>query len=329
MSEQQLQQFFNDQLREVQEHSLDVADFTKNHQLPLARIKKIMKSDEDVRMISAEAPVLFAKACEIFILELTLKAWRHAEENKRRTLQRNDVSAAIARTDIFDFLLDVVPKEDLTGGPEGGQGAGSSNPMPQGAPQQPMGPSMGQPGMAGMAPGGGGMMPQGMFPFPFSMPPGSEALLQGMQMPPMNPGGMQAMPGMQQMQGMGPGSSQPTQQQQGSMPQQQQATGGMDAMQGWQMPNMPPQGGMQMPQGAMDGMPQGGMQMPQGGMDSMQQGMQQGMQMVQGMAQGMDGMSQGGMAMDPAAIMSFMAGLSQQGQFPFFPPTTSGGPPGK
>ena len=26
-----------------------------------------MKSDEDVRMISAEAPVLFARACEFFI----------------------------------------------------------------------------------------------------------------------------------------------------------------------------------------------------------------------------------------------------------------------
>ncbi len=38
-------------------------------------------------MISAEAPVLFAKACEIFILELTLRAWMHTEENKRRTLQ--------------------------------------------------------------------------------------------------------------------------------------------------------------------------------------------------------------------------------------------------
>ena len=42
-----------------------------------------MKSDEDVRvipiiivkMISAEAPVLFAKACEIFIIELTHRAW--------------------------------------------------------------------------------------------------------------------------------------------------------------------------------------------------------------------------------------------------------------
>src|SRR6218665_474856 len=38
-------------------------------------------------MISAEAPVLFAKAAEIFINELTLRAWVHAEENKRRTLQ--------------------------------------------------------------------------------------------------------------------------------------------------------------------------------------------------------------------------------------------------
>ena len=41
-----------------------------------------MKSDEDVRMISAEAPVMFAKACEFFILELTMRAWNHAEENK-------------------------------------------------------------------------------------------------------------------------------------------------------------------------------------------------------------------------------------------------------
>lgn len=29
----------------------------------------------------------------------------HAEENKRRTLQRTDVAAAITRTDIFDFLV--------------------------------------------------------------------------------------------------------------------------------------------------------------------------------------------------------------------------------
>lgn len=72
-----------------------------------------MKADEDVRMISAEAPVIFARACEMFILELTLRSWNHTEENKRRTLQKNDIAAAITRTDIFDFLVDIVPREDL------------------------------------------------------------------------------------------------------------------------------------------------------------------------------------------------------------------------
>ena len=222
---EQLRQFWYQQAQEILQVGTDPAEF-KNHQLPLARIKKarghvrplslravgcgagswlkallgasihlllmslrlqIMKSDEDVRMISAEAPVLFARvcptqlpfqvlelrpatgpgamhylqaqctfcrrirpgagqgtalsfkrralwtsgrtqcpfiasgldvgvwgarerrvspqACEMFILELTLRSWNHSEENKRRTLQRNDIAAAITRTDIFDFLV--------------------------------------------------------------------------------------------------------------------------------------------------------------------------------------------------------------------------------
>ena len=63
-------------------------------------------------MISAEAPILFAKACEIFVLELTLRSWLQTEENKRRTLQKNDVAAAIGKSDTFDFLIDIVPRED-------------------------------------------------------------------------------------------------------------------------------------------------------------------------------------------------------------------------
>lgn len=102
-----LNSFWLEQMDEVQ-HANDF----KNHLLPLARIKKIMKSDEDVRMISAEAPVLFAKACEMFILELTHRAWAQTEEAKRRTLQRSDISAAIQKTDIFDFLIDIVPRDE-------------------------------------------------------------------------------------------------------------------------------------------------------------------------------------------------------------------------
>ncbi|KAI4317762.1 hypothetical protein L6164_025605 [Bauhinia variegata] len=106
--QQQLQNFWANQYQEIDQ----VADF-KNHSLPLARIKKIMKADEDVRMISAEAPVIFARACEMFILELTMRSWINAEENKRRTLQKNDIAAAITRTDVFDFLVDIVPRDDL------------------------------------------------------------------------------------------------------------------------------------------------------------------------------------------------------------------------
>ncbi|KAL6011631.1 Nuclear transcription factor Y subunit C-1 [Asimina triloba] len=106
--QQQLQMFWNYQRQEMEQ-----ANEFKNHQLPLARIKKIMKADEDVRMISAEAPILFAKACELFILELTIRSWLHAEENKRRTLQKNDIAAAVTRTDIFDFLVDIVPRDEI------------------------------------------------------------------------------------------------------------------------------------------------------------------------------------------------------------------------
>lgn len=84
----------------------------KIHQLPLARIKKVMKADPEVKMISAEAPILFAKGCDIFITELTMRAWIHAEENKRRTLQRSDIATALSKSDMFDFLIDIVPRED-------------------------------------------------------------------------------------------------------------------------------------------------------------------------------------------------------------------------
>jgi len=107
-----LNRFWTDQLHQMRDLGTTIPqteqDFKNHNDLPLARIKRIMKSDEDVRMISAEAPVLFAKACEMFILELTLRSWSYSENNKRRTLQKEDIREAIQRTDIFDFLVDVI-----------------------------------------------------------------------------------------------------------------------------------------------------------------------------------------------------------------------------
>lgn len=102
---QDLDNILRSQLQELQSISKEEL---KIHQLPLARVKKIMKSDEDVRMISAETPLAFSKACEFFVLELTHRAWLHTESENRKTLQRSDIVNCISSTIIFDFLIDVI-----------------------------------------------------------------------------------------------------------------------------------------------------------------------------------------------------------------------------
>ncbi|KXN92571.1 Nuclear transcription factor Y subunit C-2 [Leucoagaricus sp. SymC.cos] len=81
--------------------------------LPLARIKKVMKSDPDVKMIAADAPILFCKACEVFIAEITARAFIIADSNKRRTLSRSDIAKALSKSDQFDFLIDIVPRDEM------------------------------------------------------------------------------------------------------------------------------------------------------------------------------------------------------------------------
>ncbi|GMH69318.1 hypothetical protein TrST_g1126 [Triparma strigata] len=101
----------------IEPHSND----WKSHILPLARIKKIMKSEDEIKpsmgqqklMISSEGPIFFSKACEMFIGEVAIRAWMSTCEGKRRTVQKADVQAALNRSDMFDFLIDIVPR--LTG----------------------------------------------------------------------------------------------------------------------------------------------------------------------------------------------------------------------
>ncbi|RCI04738.1 hypothetical protein CU098_010407 [Rhizopus stolonifer] len=97
-----LTHFWTEQMQEIGSNEPDF----KNHALPLARIKKVMKTDQDVKANDQ------CRGCEMFITELTRRAWVHAEENKRRTLQRSDVATAISKTDMCDFLIDIVPREE-------------------------------------------------------------------------------------------------------------------------------------------------------------------------------------------------------------------------
>ncbi|KAL3342743.1 hypothetical protein AABB24_026665 [Solanum stoloniferum] len=147
----ELQLFWAAQLQEIKQ----IRDF-RVHSLPISRVKKIMKSDKDVHMISAEAPVLLAKACELFIQELTLRSWLSAQEYQRRTLKKIDFITVLRETELFDFLVDAISmdetEEEVTGFVPGMLGnIPSGIPYcysPMGPPAPPMGPpapSMGPP----------------------------------------------------------------------------------------------------------------------------------------------------------------------------------------
>ena len=86
----------------------DKIEHFKNVKIPAARIKKIMKTDEEVKMISMEAPALFSKACELFILELTHKANFYAKKSSRKCLQTIDLAFAATESESFDFLMDLI-----------------------------------------------------------------------------------------------------------------------------------------------------------------------------------------------------------------------------
>ncbi|GAA6017366.1 hypothetical protein JCM10207_005610 [Rhodosporidiobolus poonsookiae] len=109
-----------DFVQEFWQHALNVAehheDDFKHQALPLARIKKVAKMDPEVQgqMISSEVTVLFEKACQIFIQELTARAHLVSLAARRRTLSRADVAQAVSRSDMFDFLIDIVPRNERT-----------------------------------------------------------------------------------------------------------------------------------------------------------------------------------------------------------------------
>ncbi|KAL6185571.1 hypothetical protein ACLB2K_041702 [Fragaria x ananassa] len=64
-----------------------------------------MKSNDVVKMISSETPILFSKACELFIMDLTLRERLQTEASKKRTLQKCDIAKAIRKDQLLHHFL--------------------------------------------------------------------------------------------------------------------------------------------------------------------------------------------------------------------------------
>lgn len=84
---------------------LDIPVEIKNHKLPLARIKRLMRIEEGIKNIAVEVPLLYSKITEVFIEDLTIKAWHFTEKSKRCIIKYEDMLKAVKSSDIYDFLL--------------------------------------------------------------------------------------------------------------------------------------------------------------------------------------------------------------------------------
>lgn len=71
-----------------------------------------MKTDEDVNMVSSDAPIIMSKACELFIVDLALRAQFFCKQGGRKILSKEDICKTISNMEMFDFLIDIVPKDN-------------------------------------------------------------------------------------------------------------------------------------------------------------------------------------------------------------------------
>merc|ERR1712227_312948 len=73
-------------------------------QLPITRVKHIIKQDPDVNLASQDAVILIAKAAELFIGDLAKESCSITTQSKRKTVMRKDMDSAVDRIDEFAFL---------------------------------------------------------------------------------------------------------------------------------------------------------------------------------------------------------------------------------
>lgn len=79
--------------------------------LPLARVKRIVKTDPDIKLISSDAAFLITRSTELFIQLLAKEAYKETLKNKRKVLQYNDLSKVVKDKEEMEFLLDIIPQK--------------------------------------------------------------------------------------------------------------------------------------------------------------------------------------------------------------------------
>lgn len=75
-------------------------------QLPLAKIRNIMKLENNTAIVSLDAAVAVAKATEFFIESLGKLSYAEVSLTKKKTIQKRDVDKVLTSSDALLFLED-------------------------------------------------------------------------------------------------------------------------------------------------------------------------------------------------------------------------------
>ncbi|GMM51828.1 negative cofactor 2 transcription regulator complex subunit [Starmerella bacillaris] len=93
-------------------------------QFPVARIKRLMQSDEDVGKVAQATPVVVAKALELFMIQLVDATCEKAKQKNAKRVSLSHLYNAVWEEEKFDFLRDVMQnyEEQLNAEPKRGRG---------------------------------------------------------------------------------------------------------------------------------------------------------------------------------------------------------------
>ncbi|ORX41689.1 histone-fold-containing protein [Piromyces finnis] len=75
---------------------------------PIARIKKIMRLDEEVGKVAQVTPILISKSLELFMQSLIDETCKETRNRGAKKMSVSHLKRCIMNTEKFDFLKDVV-----------------------------------------------------------------------------------------------------------------------------------------------------------------------------------------------------------------------------
>ncbi|XP_053611379.1 chromatin accessibility complex 16kD protein [Plodia interpunctella] len=80
----------------------------KDFNLPLSRVKTIMKSSPDVEAVGPEPLYLVTKVTELFVTDLAKRAHKYSNGNM---LEYKHIAEVVQSDDTLDFLREIMPKK--------------------------------------------------------------------------------------------------------------------------------------------------------------------------------------------------------------------------